>query len=124
MAVDISDATTLHLQAYRACGPQADDVFIDDETLRRVGAAPTVDVNAVEMLVSMGFPPVQAAHALRQTGNAGAEIALNWILANPDAVPEEDVSSTRNQGAVLFSIFHDTFTAVFFCSETHRHTRV
>jgi uncharacterized UBP type Zn finger protein len=115
LAVDIGDASTLNLQAYRACGAQPSEVLIDDETLRRADATPAVDMDAVEMLVAMGFAPVQAAHALRQTNNSGAEMALNWILANPDAVPdeEEDRAKAGNQGICLFLISMAFFLGIF-----------
>ncbi|RKP10740.1 hypothetical protein THASP1DRAFT_34034 [Thamnocephalis sphaerospora] len=43
-----------------------------------------VDEGALEQLVSMGFPEPRCRKALLATGNAGAEVAMNWLFEHSD----------------------------------------
>jgi len=50
------------------------------------GAAPAVvpDPSLVAMLESMGFPEGAIKRALVATGNAGAEVAMEWVMSHGD----------------------------------------
>ena len=50
----------------------------DDEQV--TSSRPEVDQAALNELLAMGFPEVRCRKALSKTSNAGAEIALNWLL--------------------------------------------
>ena len=53
------------------------------------------NADALEMLLSMGFPEVRCINALHATGNSDTEMAMNWILANMDD-PTIDVPLDEN----------------------------
>jgi ubiquitin carboxyl-terminal hydrolase 5/13 len=45
---------------------------------------PAVDQSALDQLLSMGFGEVRCRKALIITGNAGAEVAMNWLFEHMD----------------------------------------
>lgn len=50
------------------------------ETNTLILAEPSVDEAAVEQLMAMGFPRNRCMRALINTGNNGAEVAMNWLF--------------------------------------------
>ena len=44
-----------------------------------------VDENAVVQLCEMGFSPQQAQNALMHVGAASVEMAMEWLLSNPES---------------------------------------
>ena len=59
---------------------------------RQLGADLPVSQEAMEMLMSMGFPADQCEMALRATGN-DAERATDWIFSNPDVGAAGDIGA-------------------------------
>lgn len=44
--------------------------------------APDIDESSVMQLAEMGFPLEACRKAVYYTGNMGAEVAFNWIIAH------------------------------------------
>ena len=53
-----------------------------------------VEPEHVDQLVEMGFHPAQARKALVVTHNCGVELALGWLVGNPDS---DDASPAEMQ---------------------------
>ncbi|KAI8322215.1 ubiquitin carboxyl-terminal hydrolase [Martensiomyces pterosporus] len=91
----------IDFEEYRGRGIQPDEEPLpenDEEAAASAAASsaqeqPAIDEGAVAQLESMGFPRVRCVKALGATGNAGAEVALNWIFEHMDDpnidVPDE-----------------------------------
>lgn len=66
---------------------------------------PAVDEEAAVQLESMGFPRVRCVKALKNTGNTGAEAAMNWILEHMDDpdidVPEQEPAAAEADPAAV-----------------------
>lgn len=57
-----------------------DVILIHLMTFWFIIAEPSVDEAAVEQLMAMGFPRNRCMRALINTGNNGAEVAMNWLF--------------------------------------------
>ena len=77
----IVDDAPFPLDAYKSAGPTNGEEMLPDDL-----APPAFVANAEAMsqLEGMGFPPVRCEKALFNTGNAGAEDAMNWLLQHMD----------------------------------------
>ncbi|KAL0073545.1 hypothetical protein J3Q64DRAFT_1775672 [Phycomyces blakesleeanus] len=72
----------INLDKYLGTGQQpGEDVLPEDEVLAE---APSFDQSAVEQLMGMGFPEIRCQKALINTGNNGAEVAMNWLFEHMD----------------------------------------
>uniref|UniRef100_A0A671TDX6 Ubiquitin carboxyl-terminal hydrolase n=1 Tax=Sinocyclocheilus anshuiensis TaxID=1608454 RepID=A0A671TDX6_9TELE len=98
VSVDIPDF--LDLNRLRATGLQAGEEELPDLTppivIPEDTRAPEIDESSVMQLAEMGFPLEACRKAVYYTGNMGAEMAFNWIIAHmeePD-LPSPSLPST------------------------------
>ncbi|KAI9031682.1 hypothetical protein CLU79DRAFT_694306, partial [Phycomyces nitens] len=83
----------INLDKYLGTGQQpGEDILPEDEIPAEV---PSFDQSAVEQLMSMGFPEARCQKALINTGNNGAEVAMNWIFEHMDD-PDIDAPLTAS----------------------------
>uniref|UniRef100_A0A8C9SSY9 Ubiquitin carboxyl-terminal hydrolase n=1 Tax=Scleropages formosus TaxID=113540 RepID=A0A8C9SSY9_SCLFO len=115
VSIDMPDF--LDLSRLRATGLQAGEEELPDLTppivLPEDTRAPEIDESAVMQLAEMGFPLEACRKAVYYTGNMGAEMAFNWIIAHmeepdfaePLAVPSysEPGPSSPSQGPSMDS---------------------
>ncbi|ORX99167.1 ubiquitinyl hydrolase [Basidiobolus meristosporus CBS 931.73] len=84
------------LDGYKSLGQQPNEELLPE--VSEAASAPEVDPNALDQLLSMGFPEVRCRKALINTGNNGAEIAMNWLfehMEDPDIdTPLETAAAT------------------------------
>ncbi|KAG2136349.1 uncharacterized protein EDB93DRAFT_1169370 [Suillus bovinus] len=77
----------LNLDTYLGHGLQPGEVELPDSSSSSGPSQPEVDAEALSQLEAMGFPTVSCRNALISTGNAGAEVAMEWLimhLEDPD----------------------------------------
>ncbi|KAJ9199987.1 hypothetical protein DTO166G4_8418 [Paecilomyces variotii] len=82
----------LDFSNYLSRGHQEDEELLPDEK----SEAFTANQEALDQLMSMGFPRVRAEKALHATGNADAEAAMNWLFAHMED-PDIDEPLVLNQ---------------------------
>ncbi|ORX60315.1 ubiquitin carboxyl-terminal hydrolase 14 [Hesseltinella vesiculosa] len=73
----------IHLEKYMGHGLQSGEEELPEDK----APEPTVDSNALEQLMAMGFGENRCKRALLKTGNNGAEVAMNWLfehMEDPD----------------------------------------
>ncbi|KAG1797423.1 uncharacterized protein HD556DRAFT_1356550 [Suillus plorans] len=70
----------LNLDNYLGHGLQSGEVELPDSSNTSAPSQPEVDVEALSQLEAMGFPTVSCQNALNATGNAGAEVAMEWLI--------------------------------------------
>jgi ubiquitin carboxyl-terminal hydrolase 5/13 len=70
----------LNLDNYLGRGLQSGEVELPDSSNTSAPSQPEVDAEALSQLESMGFPTVSCRNALISTGNAGAEVAMEWLI--------------------------------------------
>ncbi|KAJ1913370.1 ubiquitin C-terminal hydrolase Ubp14 [Tieghemiomyces parasiticus] len=101
------EASPLNLDRYRSLGQQPGEELLPDPQPGRTSTATTavedaVDEAALIQLTAMGFPEVRCRKALRRTGNAGAEVAMNWLFEHMDDPdiddPEPNVATDGGNG--------------------------
>uniref|UniRef100_A0A8C1Z5A7 Ubiquitin carboxyl-terminal hydrolase n=1 Tax=Cyprinus carpio TaxID=7962 RepID=A0A8C1Z5A7_CYPCA len=84
VSVDVPDF--LDLNRLRATGLQAGEEELPDLTppivIPEDTRAPEIDESSVMQLAEMGFPLEACRKAVYYTGNMGAEMAFNWIIAH------------------------------------------
>uniref|UniRef100_A0A672RMI0 Ubiquitin carboxyl-terminal hydrolase 13 n=1 Tax=Sinocyclocheilus grahami TaxID=75366 RepID=A0A672RMI0_SINGR len=88
VSVDVPDF--LDLNRLRATGLQAGEAELPDitppivisEDTRGEKISPEIDESSVMQLAEMGFPLEACRKAVYYTGNMGAEMAFNWIIAH------------------------------------------
>uniref|UniRef100_A0A671RA01 Ubiquitin carboxyl-terminal hydrolase n=1 Tax=Sinocyclocheilus anshuiensis TaxID=1608454 RepID=A0A671RA01_9TELE len=84
VSVDVPDF--LDLNRLRATGLQAGEAELPDITppivIPEDTRAPEIDESSVMQLAEMGFPLEACRKAVYYTGNMGAEMAFNWIIAH------------------------------------------
>uniref|UniRef100_A0A673J057 Ubiquitin carboxyl-terminal hydrolase n=1 Tax=Sinocyclocheilus rhinocerous TaxID=307959 RepID=A0A673J057_9TELE len=84
VSVDVPDF--LDLNRLRATGLQAGEAELPDLTppivIPEDTRAPEIDESSVMQLAEMGFPLEACRKAVYYTGNMGAEMAFNWIIAH------------------------------------------
>ncbi|KAJ2848676.1 ubiquitin C-terminal hydrolase Ubp14 [Coemansia brasiliensis] len=90
--------TAIDLASFRGNGLQPNEVTLPESPEDTVAAEPNeqppIDEDVVTQLESMGFPRVRCVKAVIQTGNSGAEAAMNWIFAHMDD-PNIDVPDNQ-----------------------------
>ncbi|KAI9271509.1 hypothetical protein BDA99DRAFT_297871 [Phascolomyces articulosus] len=69
----------LKFDKYLGSGQQPDEELLPEDA-PPAAAEPQFDETAVEQLMAMGFPENRCKRALLNTGNNGAEIAMNWLF--------------------------------------------
>ncbi|MGH0159056.1 UNVERIFIED_CONTAM: hypothetical protein FKN15_049597 [Acipenser sinensis] len=78
---DLLDITHLHATGLQPKEEELPDIappiVIPDES-----KAPEIDESAVMQLAEMGFPLEACRKAVYYTGNMGAEVAFNWVIAH------------------------------------------
>ncbi|KAI8376214.1 uncharacterized protein BYT42DRAFT_573797 [Radiomyces spectabilis] len=75
----------IQLDKYVSAGPQPDEEMLPEDA--PAIQEPAFDAAALEQLMAMGFPENRCKRALMNTGNNGAEIAMNWLfehMEDPD----------------------------------------
>ncbi|KAI8342975.1 hypothetical protein BC941DRAFT_410122 [Chlamydoabsidia padenii] len=87
----------INLDKYVGHGKQDDEELLpDDET-----SEPSFDNEALDQLAAMGFGLNRCKRALLNTGNNGAEVAMNWLfehMEDPDIDdPLENAPQTTNE---------------------------
>lgn len=87
--VEIGD-DAFDMGAYLSPGPQEGEELLADEPPAAQSAQFVPNPEAFEFLLGMGFPEVGVNKALRATGNADPEAALNWVLAHMDDADIDD----------------------------------
>uniref|UniRef100_A0A8C1QJM3 Ubiquitin carboxyl-terminal hydrolase n=1 Tax=Cyprinus carpio TaxID=7962 RepID=A0A8C1QJM3_CYPCA len=84
VSIDVPDF--LDLNRLRATGLQAGEEELPDLTppivIPEDTRAPEIDESSVMQLAEMGFPLEACRKAVYYTGNMGAEMAFNWIIAH------------------------------------------
>uniref|UniRef100_A0A8C1WDH3 Ubiquitin carboxyl-terminal hydrolase n=1 Tax=Cyprinus carpio TaxID=7962 RepID=A0A8C1WDH3_CYPCA len=84
VSVDVPDF--LDLNRLRATGLQTGEAELPDLTppivIPEDTRAPEIDESSVMQLAEMGFPLEACRKAVYYTGNMGAEMAFNWIIAH------------------------------------------
>ncbi|CAG8464731.1 11325_t:CDS:10 [Ambispora leptoticha] len=86
----------VNFDSYLAHGKQPDEELLPEENKN---TEPQFDQNALNQLLSMGFPEVRCKKALTATGNSDAETAMNWLFEHMDD-PDIDVPYTSTSSAV------------------------
>ncbi|EGN94266.1 hypothetical protein SERLA73DRAFT_62342 [Serpula lacrymans var. lacrymans S7.3] len=79
----------LTLDGYLGQGLQPDEIELPDSS-SNPPSAPQFDPEAVALLEGMGFPTVRCQKALLATGNAGAEVAMEWLFGHMDDADIDD----------------------------------
>lgn len=69
----------MHLAKYMGKGQQPDEELLPADA-PSAASEPQFDQTALEQLMAMGFPENRCKRALLNTGNNGAEIAMNWLF--------------------------------------------
>jgi ubiquitin carboxyl-terminal hydrolase 5/13 len=89
LEVEVEVPDQLSLEQLRSCGQQpneelqpADDDSNNNNQQQEGGGPPVPDQAIVESLVSMGFSENGSKRAALATGNAGAEVAAEWVFAH------------------------------------------
>ncbi|XP_033884824.2 ubiquitin carboxyl-terminal hydrolase 13-like isoform X3 [Acipenser ruthenus] len=67
-----------------------------DHLMNNFMDSPEIDESAVMQLAEMGFPLEACRKAVYYTGNMGAEVAFNWVIAHME---EPEGNSNRNPGS-------------------------
>uniref|UniRef100_A0A8C9WEC1 Ubiquitin carboxyl-terminal hydrolase 13 n=1 Tax=Scleropages formosus TaxID=113540 RepID=A0A8C9WEC1_SCLFO len=97
VSIDMPDF--LDLSRLRATGLQAGEEELPDLTppivLPEDTRAPEIDESAVMQLAEMGFPLEACRKAVYYTGNMGAEMAFNWIIAHMEEPGEALLAERR-----------------------------
>ncbi|KAI8096857.1 uncharacterized protein BX664DRAFT_292039 [Halteromyces radiatus] len=87
----------INLDKYLAQGKQDDEELLpDDETTE-----PEFDAAALDQLMAMGFGLNRCKRALFNTGNNGAEIAMNWLfehMEDPDIDDPLETNTNQSSG--------------------------
>ncbi|KAF9218909.1 ubiquitinyl hydrolase [Gyrodon lividus] len=74
----------LILDQYLGKGLQLGEEELPNESSSSVPSLPQFDAEAMTQLEGLGFPTVRCQKALLATGNAGAEIAMEWLFNHMD----------------------------------------
>ncbi|CDH49949.1 ubiquitin carboxyl-terminal hydrolase 14 [Lichtheimia corymbifera JMRC:FSU:9682] len=89
----------LQLDKYMSQGQQPGEELLPEEP--KASAEPSVDEAAVEQLMAMGFPRNRCMRALINTGNNGAEVAMNWLFEHmEDPGIDDPIEASGDSGAV------------------------
>ncbi|KAI9343245.1 hypothetical protein BDR26DRAFT_858775 [Obelidium mucronatum] len=94
--VNIAAPLALDLSGYKSNGAQDGEILFPEES--SVASEPTIDANAIEQLMGMGFPEQRCKKALIKTGNNGAEIAMNWLFEHME---DPDIDDPIETGAPI-----------------------
>ncbi|WEW55617.1 ubiquitin C-terminal hydrolase Ubp14 [Emydomyces testavorans] len=95
--VEVSDEP-LALNKYLSPGHQEGEALLEDEpSPEKVEFQPNKE--AVNMLLSMGFPEIRVIKALHATGNTDTDDALNWLLAHMDDPDIDNPSTLMESGS-------------------------
>uniref|UniRef100_A0A8C2H546 Ubiquitin carboxyl-terminal hydrolase n=1 Tax=Cyprinus carpio TaxID=7962 RepID=A0A8C2H546_CYPCA len=99
VSVDVPDF--LDLNRLRATGLQTGEAELPDLTppivIPEDTRAPEIDESSVMQLAEMGFPLEACRKAVYYTGNMGAEMAFNWIIAHMEDPSFPTISALDNQ---------------------------
>jgi ubiquitin carboxyl-terminal hydrolase 5/13 len=68
----------LTLDKYLGTGQQANEELLPESA--PAAAEPTFDQGSLDQLLAMGFPENRCKRAMMNTGNSGAEAAMNWLF--------------------------------------------
>ncbi|KAG2184162.1 hypothetical protein INT44_009177 [Umbelopsis vinacea] len=68
----------LTLDKYLGTGQQANEELLPESA--PAAAEPAFDQGALDQLLAMGFPENRCKRAMMNTGNSGAEAAMNWLF--------------------------------------------
>ncbi|KAI1717809.1 ubiquitin carboxyl-terminal hydrolase domain-containing protein [Ditylenchus destructor] len=82
MMVDVNNVDEIDLSAYLSNGLQPGEQQLPGEQT-------TVDDNLVAQVMEMGFDLNAAKQAVVKTKNAGAEVAVNWLMDHLDEIQPE-----------------------------------
>ncbi|KAH7890301.1 hypothetical protein F5I97DRAFT_1834387 [Phlebopus sp. FC_14] len=82
----LPEGDELVLDEYLGKGLQPDEVELPDASSSSSASSslPQFDADAMAQLEGMGFPTVRCQKALLATGNAGAEVAMEWLFGHMD----------------------------------------
>ncbi|KAI7858439.1 hypothetical protein BDC45DRAFT_498365 [Circinella umbellata] len=86
----------LNFDNYLGCGQQPGEEALPEDAL--VAVEPQFDQAAVEQLMAMGFPENRCKRALLNTGNNGAEIAMNWLFEHMEDPGIDDPLPSQGGG--------------------------
>ncbi|KLJ11056.1 ubiquitin thiolesterase [Blastomyces silverae] len=84
------DDKPFDMSAYMSSGLQAGEELLPEDSSTAQPVAFVPDQNALDQLLTMGFPEVRCKKALHATGNADVEAAMNWLIAHMED-PDIDV---------------------------------
>ena len=107
----LDDGRSFLVQAIEASGTNGNCAIVSPHTsftaysTAPASAAPPCDEATVNDLIQMGFPPNACKKAVIQTGNAGSEAAVEWIMQHMDdpdfdALPPEEEEASAGGGEV------------------------
>ena len=66
------------MDKYLGTGQQENEELLPESA--SAAAEPTFDQAALDQLLAMGFPENRCKRAMMNTGNSGAEAAMNWLF--------------------------------------------
>jgi ubiquitin carboxyl-terminal hydrolase 5/13 len=66
------------LDKYLGKGHQENEELLPETS--SAASEPTFDQGALDQLLAMGFPENRCKRAMMNTGNSGAEAAMNWLF--------------------------------------------
>ena len=79
------ESETVDLSAFRSLWPLEGEELLPEESAERNDEATyNVDMSHVDQLMTMGFSRNRSIRALQNTGNSGAEVAMEWLFSKMD----------------------------------------
>lgn len=89
----------MHLAKYMGKGQQPDEELLPADA-PSAASEPQFDQTALEQLMAMGFPENRCKRALLNTGNNGAEIAMNWLFEHMEDPGKTNVSCSKSRACI------------------------
>jgi ubiquitin carboxyl-terminal hydrolase 5/13 len=81
--VEVGDGP-FDMSPYMSLGPQDGEELLPEESPSKPSVQFNPNPEALNLLLGMGFPEVRVHKALRATGNADQDAALNWLFSHMD----------------------------------------
>ncbi|GAA5905099.1 ubiquitin-specific protease UBP14 [Sporobolomyces salmoneus] len=80
----IFDSKEVDFSKYLGKGLQNGEKELPEDDAEAAPREHEFDPSSIDQLTGMGFPQIRAKRALLKTGNAGAEVAMNWLFEHMD----------------------------------------
>lgn len=107
--VKIDVPETLDLESVRGRGKRSDEQELPGGSAKaEESAGPQPNEEVVQMLMSAGFPRVRCEKAALATGNANADMAMNWLFEHmEDADIDEPIKKASKPAPAASNIPED-----------------